>query len=104
MVVQLIPLFVVLLLAIGWWMTEPAVKAPGASVSFKYIVEYAGDADGGARLPMLIALHGNGDTPENFFIRFLEAQVIHFGFVFKSFFASSYPLWYALFASSAHFE
>ena len=42
------------------------LRIPSADVSFRYLVEYTGGARRHDRLPMLVALHGNGDTAENF--------------------------------------
>ena len=58
---------VLLITAIVWWFKNPSIEATVAKVSFEYIVKYTGDADTSAPLPMLIVLHGNGDTPAHFF-------------------------------------
>ncbi|MFW5446824.1 MAG: alpha/beta hydrolase, partial [Methylophagaceae bacterium] len=39
----------------------------GADVSYSYIVKYSGGSGRGDTLPMLIALHGNGDTTKGFY-------------------------------------
>lgn len=46
---------------------DPSVSASSSDVSYTYLVKYTGGAKEKRRLPMLIALHGNGDTPEHFF-------------------------------------
>ena len=60
---------IILVLVAGtlWWLKNPSIEATTANVSFEYIIKYSGEADASASLPMLIALHGNGDTPDNFF-------------------------------------
>ena len=62
-------LAIIILLIAGtvWWFKNPSIEASIANVSFEYIVKYSGEADTSASLPMLIALHGNGDTPDNFY-------------------------------------
>jgi len=62
-------ILVLLLLAGGllWVFRTPSVTAPGTDIAFEYIVERTGGAGWRDRLPLLIALHGNGDTPPNFF-------------------------------------
>lgn len=56
-----------LLLFVGWWwLADPTVKT-NVGVSFEYEVRYAGGADEDAELPMLVALHGNGDNPGHFY-------------------------------------
>ena len=59
-------LFVALSVAV-WWFKDPVVDVPDSDVSFGYIVRYSGDAGRRERLPMLVALHGNGDTAKNFY-------------------------------------
>lgn len=61
-------LLVILLIAllVKWWYIPTSITPPGSDVKYNYQVEYSGGADKGAALPMLIALHGNGDTPSNF--------------------------------------
>jgi len=49
------------------WFGNPTVNAPGADISFEYLVRFSGEAEKNDTLPLLVALHGNGDTPQNFF-------------------------------------
>jgi phospholipase/carboxylesterase len=67
-------LLVLLLLtgAIYWWRLPPTVKAPSSDQEFEYIVRITGEGSGSAALPMIIALHGNGDTPAYFFDTLLK--------------------------------
>jgi len=62
-------LLLILVAVAGWqlYSRDPSIKAPEADVSFGYIVRISGESGGDDRLPMLIALHGNGDTAENFY-------------------------------------
>lgn len=50
-----------------WWFKDPVVDAADSDISFSYIVRYAGDAGRRERLPMLVALHGNGDSAKHFY-------------------------------------
>lgn len=61
---------VVILLVLGavqWWFKDPTIDTYTNDVSFNYVVKYSGNANHSDKLPMLIALHGNGDTPLNFY-------------------------------------
>ncbi len=49
-----------------WWFKDPTINLPNSGLSFGYVVESAGEPDN-AYLPMLVALHGNGDTADNFY-------------------------------------
>ena len=61
-------LIVLLALAYFWWSGDKAtVKVPDSDISFDYIVRYSGDASKSDELPMVVALHGNGDTAGNFY-------------------------------------
>ena len=40
---------------------------PGSDSSYEYVVRYTAGADADERLPLVVALHGNGDSPANFF-------------------------------------
>ncbi|MFW5427382.1 MAG: hypothetical protein ACKE8R_09035, partial [Methylophagaceae bacterium] len=60
-------LIIIAVLAIAqWWFKDSKISVPsqvnGADVSYSYIVKYSGGSGRGDTLPMLIALHGNGDT------------------------------------------
>ena len=60
---------VVLLLIIGvvyWWTLPQTVKGPRSVHEYEYIVRTS-SSNSPDMLPMVIALHGNGDTPANFF-------------------------------------
>lgn len=50
-----------------WWLNLLTVRVPGHNISFRYIVKYPGREKGLAPLPMLIALHGDGDNVDNFY-------------------------------------
>jgi len=50
-----------------WWFREPSIKVPSNDVRFGYVVKYSGNSTRHDTLPMLVALHGNGDTAENFY-------------------------------------
>ncbi len=61
-------LIVVLVLALAqWWFKDPTISVPTSDVSFGYIVKYSGNSSRNDNLPMLVALHGNGDTAKNFY-------------------------------------
>jgi len=65
-------IFILLLLA-KWWFTDPSISVPTSDVTFKYRVKYTEAGKSSDALPVLVALHGNGDTTENFFRdRFLK--------------------------------
>ena len=59
-------IFAVIGIAI-WWFREPTIKVPSNDVSFGYVIEYSGNGSRNDKLPMLVALHGNGDTAGNFY-------------------------------------
>jgi phospholipase/carboxylesterase len=64
-----------LILSIGiiyWWRLPSTVKGPSSGQKFEYIVRISGDGDSSDALPMIIALHGNGDVPANFFDTLLK--------------------------------
>jgi len=59
-----------IILAVGgatWWFKDPTVSVASSDVSFGYVVKYSGNAGRGDTLPMLVALHGNGDTAKHFY-------------------------------------
>jgi len=58
---------IIVAVIVFWWLKVPTVTAPGSDVSFRYRVEYTGGAGRRDRVPLLVALHGNGDKPEHFF-------------------------------------
>lgn len=59
-------IFILLLLA-RWWFTDPSISVPTNDVTFSYIVKHTEGSGNSDLLPMLVALHGNGDTTENFY-------------------------------------
>ncbi len=62
--------FLIIILALGllkWYFTDPSISVATNDVSFNYIVKYSGDVSKSDYLPMLVALHGNGDTAQNFY-------------------------------------
>ncbi len=50
-----------------WWLKDPTISVPSGDVSFSYVVKYSGGAGKNDYLPMLVALHGNGDKAKNFY-------------------------------------
>lgn len=50
-----------------WWFKDPSITVPTNDINYSYIAKYAGSGTSNEPLPMLIALHGNGDTAGNFF-------------------------------------
>ncbi len=65
-------LFAIVIAALRWWFTDPSVSVTNDNpsnedINFGYIVEYSGGASSGDTLPMLVALHGNGDTADYFY-------------------------------------
>lgn len=59
--------FVAVVVLAKWWFSSPNVSATSSDISFNYVVQYPGQGGRSDKLPMLIALHGNGDTPKNFY-------------------------------------
>lgn len=58
---------VVVVAALAWGILKtPSISEPESGLSFEYVVHYSDNAEKNDALPLLIALHGNGDTPENF--------------------------------------
>lgn len=53
--------------AVQWWYTDPTIETYSDNVSFTYIVKYPDDNRKSDYLPMLVVLHGNGDTPDHFY-------------------------------------
>lgn len=60
-------LIILLLILAVWWFRDPTISVLDSDVSFGYIVKYSGNGSRSDDLPMLVALHGNGDTAENFY-------------------------------------
>lgn len=63
----------ILLLLVQWWLTDPTISVPTNDVTFNYIVKYTEVSNKNEALPMLVALHGNGDTTGNFYDTALDA-------------------------------
>lgn len=59
----------VLAVVIGlfFWFKDPSGSVTVGDIDVEYIVKYPADGGSSERLPLLIALHGNGDTPAHFF-------------------------------------
>ena len=49
------------------WFKDSSISVPSNDLSFSYIVKYSGGRSRPGSLPMLIALHGDGDTVDNFY-------------------------------------
>jgi predicted esterase len=57
-----------LVLAVWHWCTrDPVVHAPTFDVHFGYVVRHTGGGSAGDRLPLLIALYGDGGRADRFF-------------------------------------
>jgi len=66
-------ILILLVIAVAaWWFTHPSIQVPNSDIKFNYIVKYTGEASRSDRLPLLIALHGNGDSPGNFYATALD--------------------------------
>jgi len=61
---QKIFIFIIVAIVAKWYFSDPSIEVSNA-ISFKYSVEDGGNSK--VELPMLIALHGNGDTMSNFY-------------------------------------
>jgi predicted esterase len=59
-------IIVIVLGSLYWYYKAPTIKSSNG-IKFDYIVKYPKNTDKSAKLPMLIALHGDGDTPINFY-------------------------------------
>jgi phospholipase/carboxylesterase len=64
----------VLLLAgiIYWWNLPSTVQGPSSDHEFEYITRITGNRGASDTLPMILAFHGHGDRPENFFNTLLK--------------------------------
>ncbi len=63
---------IVVVVVLKWWFTDPTIEVATSTlgaepVSMGYLVKYPAGAGGSDLLPLLIVLHGNGDTAENFY-------------------------------------
>ncbi|VAW77720.1 hypothetical protein MNBD_GAMMA15-1481 [hydrothermal vent metagenome] len=63
---------IILLFFVQWWLADPTISVPTNDVTFSYIVKYTEASNKNDLLPMLVALHGNGDTTENFYATALD--------------------------------
>ncbi len=63
------PLLIVIILVFSaqWWLSDPTISASSSDISFKYIEKYSHDNIEQQPLPMIIALHGDGDSTDNFY-------------------------------------
>jgi len=59
--------FILGLFLLNWWLTNPTITVGPENYEFSYLVKYAGNTSSDESLPMLVALHGNGDSPGNFY-------------------------------------
>ncbi len=53
-----------IIIALGlaqWWFSDPSIGG------YDYVIKYSGSGSDDSELPMLITLHGDGDTPEHFY-------------------------------------
>ncbi|MHA2219835.1 MAG: alpha/beta hydrolase [Candidatus Hodarchaeales archaeon] len=57
---------------IYWWKLPNTVQGPSSDHEFEYITRITGNGGTSDTLPMIIALHGHGDTPNNFFDTLLK--------------------------------
>lgn len=61
-------LIIIAVLAILYWVTRTPIYTDNLTqIELKYHIEYTAGASSGATLPMIIALHGNGDSYDNFY-------------------------------------
>ena len=66
-------LIIILIIGVAqWWYRDPTISVPSNDTSFHYIVKYTGNGGAKDQLPMLVALHGNGDTAANFYSTALD--------------------------------
>jgi predicted esterase len=64
---KLLLLLLMLAVLIYWWRVPRTVQGPSSEHEFEYILRVSGSGGPSDTLPMVIALHGHGDTPDNFF-------------------------------------
>ena len=62
-----IALVVLVLCFALWWFKDPTISVPTNDIRFGYLVKYSTDGSRNDHLPMLVALHGNGDTAKHFY-------------------------------------
>lgn len=59
---------VLIAIVVVFWLTKsPVYVDKETDIHLKYKIEYPADADKDSSLPLIIALHGNGDTVDNFY-------------------------------------
>ena len=63
----LLIIIIIILALLQWWFKDPTIDLPANNLSFGYIVKYPVDSSRSDSLPMLVALHGNGDSAKNFY-------------------------------------
>lgn len=61
-------LIIIVVLALLYWaMRSPSYTDDASQITLNYHVKYPAGASSGDGLPLIIALHGNGDTYDNFY-------------------------------------
>ncbi|NOQ37217.1 MAG: hypothetical protein GQ569_15210 [Methylococcaceae bacterium] len=50
-----------------WWLQDSSISTLNNDLGFNYLVKYSGGGSHSDYLPMLIALHGDGDTVDSFY-------------------------------------
>ena len=73
---KILLIILVLGFAQWWWFRDQTIHVPSHDITFSYIVKHAGRSSRNDHLPMLIALHGNGDTVGNFYETALDEFII----------------------------
>ena len=58
--------------AIYWWWLPKSVQGPLSDHAYEYIIRASGEGGSSDTLPMIIALHGNGDTTNHFYESLLQ--------------------------------
>lgn len=65
---KVILLIILLALVLAqWFFKDPTIHVPASDIRFGYIVKYSGNSGRSDTLPMLVALHGDGDTAKHFY-------------------------------------
>jgi predicted esterase len=60
-------IIIAIIAVLYWWTRTPVYEDDATQLSLKYHVEYPKGGSSGDNLPIIIALHGNGDTYDNFY-------------------------------------
>lgn len=76
----LIPILVIAGIFV-WWRQPYSVKGPSSDKAFQYIIRISGEGNTSGPLPMIIALHGHGDTPDHFFDTLLKSFPLQARFI-----------------------